>query len=131
MTEPATEEMIGTLIHAGTADLDGALAAAERGFAAWRTVGAFDRSKLIRCAAVLLREHAERVTWAITREQGKPLAEARLEALGAADTIDWFAEEARRTYGRIVPSRAGNVTQLVVKEPVGPVAAFTPWNFPP
>ena len=63
-------------------------------------------------------------------EQGKPLLEARLETLAGADIIDWFAEEARRTYGRIVPARADGVQQLVVKEPVGPVAAFTPWNFP-
>ncbi len=63
-------------------------------------------------------------------EQGKPLLEARLETLAGGDIIDWFAEEARRAYGRIIPARADGVQQLVVKEPVGPVAAFTPWNFP-
>src|SRR5207237_2435615 len=66
----------------------------------------------------------------MTLEQGKPLAESSAETTLAADIIDWFAEEARRAYGRIVPARFGNVTQLVTKEPVGPVAAFTPWNFP-
>lgn len=128
--DPATEETLGMLAHAGNADLDEALAAAARGFKAWREVGAFDRSKLMRKAATILRERAERVAYLMTREQGKPLAEARLETLGAADTIEWFAEEARRSYGRIVPARASNVTQLVIREPVGPVAAFTPWNFP-
>jgi succinate-semialdehyde dehydrogenase/glutarate-semialdehyde dehydrogenase len=66
----------------------------------------------------------------MTLEQGKPLGEARMETLGAADTIDWFAEEARRTYGWVIPARAEGVYQLGLKEPVGPVAAFTPWNFP-
>jgi len=66
----------------------------------------------------------------MTQEQGKPLAEAKGETLGAADTIDWFAEEARRTYGRLVPARVPGAYQMVIKEPVGPVAAFTPWNFP-
>ncbi len=128
--DPATEETIGALAHAGIDDLDEALAAAAKGFRLWRDVGAFDRSKLMRKAAGILRERAEHVAYLMTREQGKPLAEARLETLGAADTIEWFAEEARRGYGRIVPARATNVTQLVIHEPVGPVAAFTPWNFP-
>ena len=127
---PATGETIGTLAHAGQADLDEALAAAQRGLEAWRKVGAFDRSKLIRRAAELLRERAETIATLMTLEQGKPLVESRGETAGAADTIEWFAEEARRTYGRIVPARAANVTQMVVKEPVGVAAAFTPWNFP-
>ena len=66
----------------------------------------------------------------MTLEQGKPLAEAKMEILAGADIIDWFAEEARRAYGRVIPARAEGVYQLVIKEPVGPVAAFTPWNFP-
>ncbi|MCI0753547.1 NAD-dependent succinate-semialdehyde dehydrogenase [Teichococcus vastitatis] len=127
---PATEEQIGTVPHASEADLDEALAAAERGFHIWRRVSAFDRSKLMRKAADLLRERADSIARVMTMEQGKPLAEARMETMAAADTIDWFAEEARRAYGRVVPARAEGVYQLVVKEPVGPVAAFTPWNFP-
>jgi len=127
---PATEEIIGTLAHAGQADLDEALAAAQRGFEVWRKVGAFERSKLIRRAAGLLRERADTVATLMTLEQGKPLVESRGETAGAADTIEWFAEEARRTYGRLVPARTTNVTQMVVKEPVGVAAAFTPWNFP-
>jgi succinate-semialdehyde dehydrogenase/glutarate-semialdehyde dehydrogenase len=127
---PATEEPIGRVAHAGTEDLDAALDAARRGFAAWRKVSAFERAKVMRKAAALMRERAEDIARLMVLEQGKPLFEARLETNAAADIIDWFAEEARRTYGRVVPARADGVVQLVVKEPVGPVAAFTPWNFP-
>jgi succinate-semialdehyde dehydrogenase/glutarate-semialdehyde dehydrogenase len=128
--DPATEEVIGTVAHAGTEDLDRALAAAERGFRAWRRTSAFERSKVMRKAADLLRSRVDEIARLMTLEQGKPLAEARMETLGAADTIDWFAEEARRTYGWVIPARAEGVYQLGLKEPVGPVAAFTPWNFP-
>jgi succinate-semialdehyde dehydrogenase/glutarate-semialdehyde dehydrogenase len=127
---PATEEVIGTVAHASRADLDEALAAAERGFAAWRKVSAFERAKLMRKAAELFRARADETARIMTMEQGKPVGEARMEILAAADIIDWFAEEARRAYGRVIPARAEGVYQLVVKEPVGPVAAFTPWNFP-
>ncbi|WP_419896967.1 NAD-dependent succinate-semialdehyde dehydrogenase [Roseomonas sp. USHLN139] len=127
---PATEEQIGTVPHATKADMDEALAAAERGFAVWKKVSAFERSKLMRKAAELLRERADKIARLMTLEQGKPLPEAKMEVLAGADVIDWFAEEARRAYGRVIPARAEGVYQLVVKEPVGPVAAFTPWNFP-
>jgi succinate-semialdehyde dehydrogenase/glutarate-semialdehyde dehydrogenase len=128
--DPATEEVIGTVAHAGTEDLDRALAAAERGFRTWRKTSSFERSKVMRKAADLLRSRADEIARLMTLEQGKPLAEARMETMGAADTIDWFAEEARRTYGWVIPARAEGVYQLGLKEPVGPVAAFTPWNFP-
>ena len=127
---PATGAVIGQVAYAEREDLDDALAAAERGFAAWRRVSAFERYKIMRRAAQLLRERVDHVAACMTMEQGKPLAEARLEILNGADTIDWFAEEGRRAYGRVIPARAEGVYQLVVKEPVGPVAAFTPWNFP-
>ena len=127
---PATGEVNGTVAHAERADLDIALAAADRGFAAWRRVSAFERSKLLRRAADLLRERADDIARLMTLEQGKPLAEARMETVAGADIIDWFAEEARRTYGRVIPARAEGVYQLSLREPVGPVAAFTPWNFP-
>ena len=130
IVNPATEAVLGSLAHAGTADLDEALAAAARGFEVWRGVSAFDRSKLMRKAAALLRERNEHIAVLMTLEQGKPIAESRQEAFAAADIIDWFAEEARRAYGRVVPARADGVSQIVTKEPVGPVAAFTPWNFP-
>ena len=127
---PATEEQICTVAKATTADLDAALAAAEKGFETWRRTSAFDRYKMIRKAADMLRSRVDMIAEIMTREQGKPLAEAKVEVLGAADTADWLAEEGRRTYGRIVPARAEGIYQLVIKEPVGPVAAFAPWNFP-
>jgi succinate-semialdehyde dehydrogenase/glutarate-semialdehyde dehydrogenase len=127
---PATEEVIGQVAHAGKDDLDEALDAAAKGFATWKKVSAFDRSKLMRKAGDILRSRADEVARLMTLEQGKPLPEAKMEVMAAADIIDWFAEEARRAYGRVVPARAEGIYQLVVKEPVGPVAAFTPWNFP-
>ena len=127
---PATGQVIGTVAHAGIPDLDAALAAAQRGFEAWRKVPAHDRATVMRKAAGLLRERAEAIARLMTLEQGKPYAEARMEMMAAADIIEWFADEGRRVYGRIVPSRNLAVHQMVVKEPVGPVAAFTPWNFP-
>ena len=127
---PATGDAIGTVAHADRADLDRALEAADKGFKLWRKVSAFDRSKVMRKAANLLRDRADAIAMLLTLEQGKPLSEAKGETLAAADVIDWFAEEARRAYGRVIPARAEGVYQLVVKEPVGPVAAFTPWNFP-
>ena len=128
--DPATGEIIGTVAHASQSDLDAALAAVERGFKEWSAKSAFERSKIMRKAADLLRERAGAVASILTYEQGKPLAEAKAETLAAADTIDWFAEEARRTYGQIIPARAAGLTQMAIKLPVGPVAAFTPWNFP-
>jgi succinate-semialdehyde dehydrogenase/glutarate-semialdehyde dehydrogenase len=127
---PATEEVIGKVAHASKEDLDEALEAAAKGFAAWRKVSAYDRAKLMRKAADILRSRADETARLMTLEQGKPLPEAKMEVLAGADIIDWFAEEARRAYGRVVPARGEGIYQLVVKEPVGPVAAFTPWNFP-
>ncbi|HZS83390.1 MAG TPA: NAD-dependent succinate-semialdehyde dehydrogenase [Stellaceae bacterium] len=127
---PATAEPIGAVAHAEQSDLDRALAAAERGFKTWRKVSAFDRYKIMRKAADNLRARAEDIARIMTQEQGKPLAQARMEVLAGGDLIDWFSEEGRRAYGRIVPARADGIYQLVIKEPVGPVAAFTPWNFP-
>lgn len=128
---PATNKEIGRVAHAGRGDLDKALAAAQRGFETWRDMTAAERSKIMRKAAGLMRERADDIGRLITQEQGKPLAEGKGEALAAADIIEWFAEEGFRVYGRIVPARGGlNVRQMVLKDPVGPVAAFTPWNFP-
>ncbi len=130
VVNPATGEINATVAHAGRADLDRALEAADKGFRVWRRISAYERSKLMRRAADLLRERADAIARLMTLEQGKPLAEAKGETLAGADVIDWFAEEARRAYGRVVPARAEGIYQLVLKEPVGPVAAFTPWNFP-
>lgn len=127
---PASGAVIGRVAHAGIGDLDRALDAAQKGFEAWRDMPALERQKIMRCAAALLRERVDRIATVLTCEQGKPLIEARLETLAAADIIDWFADEGMRVYGRIVPSRNVATRQMVLKDPVGPVAAFTPWNFP-
>jgi succinate-semialdehyde dehydrogenase/glutarate-semialdehyde dehydrogenase len=127
---PATGKVLAHLPHASTADLDEALAAAAKGFQVWRTTSAYDRAKIMRKAADLLRERAEHVANVQTQEQGKAYGESRIEVLTSADIIDWYAEEGRRAYGRIVPGRQKGVRQIVTQEPVGVVAAFTPWNFP-
>ena len=127
---PATEEMIGTVAHADRADLDEALDAAAKGFKVWRAVAPFDRCKIMRKAAAIMRERNDEIAPLLTMEQGKTLAEAKMEAMAAADVIEWFAEEAKRAYGRVIPARGPGIYQIAIKEPVGPVAAFTPWNFP-
>ena len=128
---PATGQEIGKVAYATTADLDRALEAAQKGFEVWRDFTPAARSKIMRKAAGLMRERAAEIAQLLTQEQGKPLAEAMGEANAAGDIIEWFAEEGFRVYGRIVPHRASITTrQMVIKDPVGPVAAFTPWNFP-
>ncbi|MDP1684779.1 NAD-dependent succinate-semialdehyde dehydrogenase [Hydrogenophaga sp.] len=128
---PATGQEIGRVAHARKADLDLALEAAQKGFETWRDMPAITRSKIMRAAAALLRERAGETARLLTLEQGKPLAEAKGEVLAGADIIDWFADEGLRVYGRIVPSRSNlAMRQMVLKDPIGPVAAFTPWNFP-
>lgn len=127
---PATEEQIGEVAHAQRKDLELAVNAAERGFQIWRKTSPLDRSGILRKAGELLRQRAGSIATMMTLEQGKPFAEAKVEILGCADFLDWFAEEGRRTYGRMIPARGEGIYNLVMKEPVGPVAAFTPWNFP-
>jgi succinate-semialdehyde dehydrogenase/glutarate-semialdehyde dehydrogenase len=130
VVNPATGDVIGKFAWAERADLDRALAAADKGFQTWKKVSAYERSKIMRKAADLLRERLQSIAETMTQEQGKTVSEAKAEILNGADTIDWFAEEGRRSYGRVIPARGEGIYQLVVKEPVGPVAAFTPWNFP-
>src|SRR6185437_14218249 len=127
---PATGKTLAHLPHASKADLDAALAAAKKGLAAWRATSAYDRSKIMRKAADLLRERFDHIAKVQTQEQGKVYVESRGEVLTSADIIDWYAEEGRRAYGRVVPGRQAGVRQIVLQEPVGIVAAFTPWNFP-
>lgn len=127
---PATGGVIGRVPHARPQDLDRALQSADCGFEVWRRTPAYDRAKVLRRAAALLRERAEAIARQLTLEQGKALHEAQYEVASAADYFEWFAEEGRRVYGRTVPSRRPEVYQRVHKEPIGPVAAFAPWNFP-
>ncbi len=128
--DPATGRVLAELPHATTGDLDDALAAADRAFRSWRRTSAYDRAGILRRAAALLRERAEHIAATLVMEEGKTLAEARGEVLISADVFDWSAEEGRRVYGRIVPARGTGERQLVSKVPLGPVAAFAPWNFP-
>jgi len=127
---PATEKPLGRLPHASPADLDQALAAAKKGFIVWRATSAYDRAKIMRKAADLMRERHDAIAKILVQEQGKVYPEARGEVITSADIIDWYAEEGRRAYGRIVPGRGKGLRQIVLQEPVGVVAAFTPWNFP-
>ena len=127
---PATEKPLARLPHASSADLDRALEAAKKGFAVWRAVSAYERAKVMRKAADLMRERHDAIAKILVQEEGKAYPEARAEVRTSADIIEWYAEEGRRAYGRIVPGSFKGIRQIVVQEPVGIVAAFTPWNFP-
>jgi succinate-semialdehyde dehydrogenase / glutarate-semialdehyde dehydrogenase len=128
--DPATGEKAFAVAKASRADLDAALASTQSGFETWRDLSPFDRQAIMDKAAALLRQRVEPIAEIMTREQGKPLAQSRQEVESAAYVIEWFGEEGRRAYGRIIPSRSRNVSQSATREPIGPVAAFTPWNFP-
>jgi succinate-semialdehyde dehydrogenase/glutarate-semialdehyde dehydrogenase len=127
---PATQKPLAHLPHASVKDLDAALASAQAGFKLWKTKSAYDRGRIIKKAADLMRDRADAIATILTQEQGKSFVEAKGEVVTSADIVEWFAEEGRRAYGRIIPSRNPSVRQMVVTEPVGVVAAFTPWNFP-
>lgn len=127
---PASLDTLGQLPLADIADLEHAVTAAQTAFATWRHVSPLERSQILRQAAVLLRERAGAIAHAITLDNGKPLPEAVGEVQGSAEQAEWHAEEGRRIYGRVVPPRQRDVRQLVVREPVGVCAAFSPWNFP-
>jgi len=127
---PATGEVIGRLPHAKQEDMDRALETTQKGFDKWRKMTAHERAGIMRRAAQLIRERLDLLAEAMTREQGKPLAEARMEVMLAPEHIEWCAEEGKRAYGRVIPSRTPAVRQQTIREPVGPVAAFAPWNFP-
>lgn len=127
---PANSKVIGELGSVSKGDLDKAVAAAEKGFKEWRKISAFERGKMLRKIADLVRARADEIAKVLTMEQGKVLAEAKVEVLMGADIFDWFAAEGQRAYGRIIPARADGVRNMVLMEPVGPVAGFSPWNFP-
>jgi len=127
---PAKDTVLAQLPHAKKAEMDQAIAAADRAFKEWRKVPALERSKLLRKAADILRSRIPEIAPILTQEQGKILAEATMELNGACEVIEWFAEEGRRAYGRIIPARADGVRNMVLMEPVGVVAGFSPWNFP-
>jgi acyl-CoA reductase-like NAD-dependent aldehyde dehydrogenase len=127
---PASGQVIGQLPHATREDLDRALAAAARAFTTWKKSSPMERSKVLRKVAELARERAQDIGRGMTMDQGKPLAEAVGEVVACSEHAEWHAEECRRIYGRVIPARNDSVRQMVLREPVGVVAAFSPWNFP-
>jgi succinate-semialdehyde dehydrogenase/glutarate-semialdehyde dehydrogenase len=127
---PATHEVIGKLPHATREDLDQALATAARAFETWRKSSPIERSNVLRKVGELARARAQDIGRGITMDQGKPLAESVGEVIFCAEHAEWHAEECRRIYGRVIPARHPAVRQTVLREPVGVVAAFSPWNFP-
>jgi succinate-semialdehyde dehydrogenase/glutarate-semialdehyde dehydrogenase len=127
---PATDEVIAKLPHAGQADLDLALTSAQKAFESWRRTSPLERSRILRRVGELSRARAKEIGQNITLDMGKPLAEAIGEVTVCSEHADWAAEECRRIYGRVIPARSEGVRQLVLKEPIGVVAAFSPWNFP-
>lgn len=131
VVNPADESQLGVLPLAGPAELAQAAKSAQRGFVQWRKRSALERFTVLRRATDLMRERASAIALILTLEQGKPLAEATREIMLSADIVDFQAEEAKRLYGRTVPPRVpGILSQTVTRQPVGPVAAFTAWNFP-
>jgi succinate-semialdehyde dehydrogenase/glutarate-semialdehyde dehydrogenase len=130
IVNPADESVVGRHAMATLGDLDAALAAAQRGFAVWRATPPLERSRVLRRAAALILERLETLAARLTLEQGKPIAQARAEIESCARAFDWCAEEGRRAYGRVIPTNVPRLDLQVRKQPIGPVAAFTPWNFP-
>jgi succinate-semialdehyde dehydrogenase / glutarate-semialdehyde dehydrogenase len=126
---PADESVLGTVPHATRADLDTALSAAEEGFRVWSRTSPAKRAELIMRATQLVRERVEEMAVAMTLEQGKPIGQARLEIIRGCEIIEWDAQEGRRVYGRIIPSEPG-MRHSVLRQPIGVVAGFSPWNFP-
>ena len=127
---PADGSQIGTLPHASPADLDAALTSSRDGFNVWRRMTPHSRQAILEKAACLLEDRFEDISANLTREMGKPVGESRIELRVAIDLLRWYAEEGKRVYGRIIPSRIPNMQHEARKEPVGPVVAFVAWNFP-
>jgi succinate-semialdehyde dehydrogenase/glutarate-semialdehyde dehydrogenase len=127
---PADESTIAEIAYGGRAEADRAIEAAANAFPAWRAQSVYERAKVLKRTADLMRERADQIARTLTREQGKPLPEARGEVLHAADTFEWFAEEGKRAYGRTIPPWNTAKRHYAIKHPVGVVGTITPWNFP-
>jgi succinate-semialdehyde dehydrogenase/glutarate-semialdehyde dehydrogenase len=130
VSNPADESVVAEVAYGSRQDAERAIEAAARAFPAWRALSVYDRAKVLKKTAELMRERADRIARTLTQEQGKPLAEAKTEVLHAADTFEWFAEEGKRAYGRIIPPTNVAKRYYAIKHPVGVVATITPWNFP-
>ena len=130
VVNPATEEVIAEIAWGGRAETKRALEAAQRAMGPWMKLTSWDRAKVLKKTAELMRERADAIARTMTTEQGKPLPEARAELLHSADTFEWFAEEGKRAYGEVIPNSAPGKRHVTLKHPVGVVGAITPWNFP-
>lgn len=130
VTNPATGEQVGAISYGDGRDASKAIAAAHEAFKGWSKLAARERSKYLYNLYDLVRKNRDELAALISAEMGKPLGEAKFEVLGAADNFMWYAEEAKRVYGETVPSSAPNKRLMVIQQPVGVVAAITPWNFP-
>jgi succinate-semialdehyde dehydrogenase/glutarate-semialdehyde dehydrogenase len=126
---PADESVLGTVPTASRSDLDAALDAAEASFKIWSKTSPAKRAEIIMKAVTLMRQRVEQLAVTMTLEQGKPIAQSRLEIIRGCEIIEWDAQEGRRTYGRVIPSEPG-IRHTVLRQPIGVVAAFSPWNFP-
>jgi succinate-semialdehyde dehydrogenase/glutarate-semialdehyde dehydrogenase len=127
---PATEGVITDVAYGGRADARRAVEAAARALPSWMKLTAYDRAKVLKKTAELMRERADAIARTLTMEQGKPLAESKAEVLHSADTFEWFAEEGKRAYGEVIPNSQPGKRHVTLKHPVGVVAAISPWNFP-
>ncbi len=127
---PATEEVICDVAYGGRSETRKALEAAARAMPGWMKLTAWDRAKVLKKTADLMRERLDAIATTLTKEQGKPLAESKAEILHSADTFEWFAEEGKRAYGQVIPPGVQGKRHVTVKHPVGVVAAISPWNFP-
>ncbi len=130
VTNPATEQPIATVAYGTGADTRRALEAAQRALPAWRGLPVYDRAAKLKTLADLMRERVDYLAIPMTLEQGKPLPEARAETMASAATFEWFAEEAKRAYGRTIPASVPNKRLFTVRQPVGVCASVSPWNFP-
>lgn len=130
VVNPADESTIAEVAYGGHADADRAIEAASKAFPAWRSLSAYDRAKVLKKTADLMRDRADAIAQTLTSEQGKPLAEAKAEVMHSADTFEWFAEEGKRAYGRLIPAANVAKRHYAIKHPVGVVGSITPWNFP-
>ena len=127
---PATEEIVATVSCGTAADARRALQAAQRALPVWQAVNVYERSARLKKIADLIRENVDYLAKALTMEQGKPLVESKGETMATAATFEWFAEEAKRAYGRTIPASANHKRLFTVRHPVGVCAAVSPWNFP-
>ncbi len=127
---PADESVVAEVAYGSAEEARRAIDSASKAFPAWRALSAYDRGKVLKKTAELMRERVETIGRTLTQEQGKPLAEAKAEVLAAADTFEWFAEEGKRAYGRIIPPANVAKRYYAIKHPVGVVCSITPWNFP-